>query len=259
MNNKTSTCPNCGAAATNHSNCEFCGSLLVRFVEQNISVSPDYASNVKVAPGLIDALDENIRLQKEKPGIPVVTDINRKVDAKEAYHKGINTTIVSVFSDIYTSDGKPFFPEADFSNGKCHLMIGLSFEVQPDFAAILNKLLGTKEHEKFIQLDCLDLFERYQVKGEGDKRYFTYYQYAIDFGEDVEGAARIISKVLREVYDVNKFTELAFFTASNENIDELEKQRDKVSGKDKQNSYVKLIYWIAGIIGFIIWLLYQLG
>ena len=32
-------CPNCGASSTNHTNCEYCGSLLVRFVDKGIDLS----------------------------------------------------------------------------------------------------------------------------------------------------------------------------------------------------------------------------
>lgn len=36
---KSYTCPNCGANTTDARNCEFCGSLLVRFVEKGIDLS----------------------------------------------------------------------------------------------------------------------------------------------------------------------------------------------------------------------------
>ena len=39
MELKTYVCPNCGANTTNAQNCEYCGSLLVRFVEKGISLS----------------------------------------------------------------------------------------------------------------------------------------------------------------------------------------------------------------------------
>ena len=34
---KTTKCPSCGASATNFQNCDFCGSLFVRYAESNIS------------------------------------------------------------------------------------------------------------------------------------------------------------------------------------------------------------------------------
>lgn len=53
-------CPNCGAAAKNHKNCEYCGSLLIRFVEKGIELPQHYRNNNKVFSGLIDALKENL-------------------------------------------------------------------------------------------------------------------------------------------------------------------------------------------------------
>lgn len=38
MELKTYVCPNCGANTTNAQNCEYCGSLLVRFVDKGISL-----------------------------------------------------------------------------------------------------------------------------------------------------------------------------------------------------------------------------
>lgn len=48
-------CPNCGASSTNHTNCEYCGSLLVRFVDKGIDLSTtSYLTNDKVYAGLIE-------------------------------------------------------------------------------------------------------------------------------------------------------------------------------------------------------------
>ena len=57
MEEKTLRCPNCGANATNHDNCEYCGSLLVRLVDNGIDVDA-YLSGHKALPGLSKALKE---------------------------------------------------------------------------------------------------------------------------------------------------------------------------------------------------------
>ena len=58
-------CPNCGASSTNHTNCEYCGSLLVRFVDKGIDLSTtSYLTNDKVYAGLIDALKQNLERQE---------------------------------------------------------------------------------------------------------------------------------------------------------------------------------------------------
>ena len=72
-------CPNCGANATNHENCEYCGSLLVRFVEKGIDLTKTtYMTNDNVFPGLTEELHANLRLQKQYPNQSVVTDIYTK-------------------------------------------------------------------------------------------------------------------------------------------------------------------------------------
>ena len=58
-------CPNCGASSTNRTNCEYCGSLLVRFVDKGIDLSTtSYLTNDKVYAGLIDALKQNLDRQE---------------------------------------------------------------------------------------------------------------------------------------------------------------------------------------------------
>ena len=63
---KTFVCPNCGANTTNAQNCEYCGSLLVRFVEKGIDLShTTYLNNDAVFPGLITQLKYNLKLQEK--------------------------------------------------------------------------------------------------------------------------------------------------------------------------------------------------
>ena len=82
MEEKTLRCPNCGANATNHDNCEYCGSLLVRFVEKGIDLSKtSYTSNAEVFPGLIKELEQNLALQKQGDE-PTATDIFREFDKR---------------------------------------------------------------------------------------------------------------------------------------------------------------------------------
>lgn len=76
MEEKLLKCPNCGANATNHQNCEYCGSLLVRFVDKGIDLSKTtYMSNDGVIPGLIEHLKKNLEWQTENQGKFVSTQI----------------------------------------------------------------------------------------------------------------------------------------------------------------------------------------
>ena len=79
MEEKLLKCPNCGANATNHQNCEYCGSLLVRFVDKGIDLSQtSYTSNAEVFPGLVQNLQQNLRMQ-ENSDDSTVTDIYREL------------------------------------------------------------------------------------------------------------------------------------------------------------------------------------
>ena len=76
MELKSYVCPNCGANTTNTQNCEYCGSLLVRFVEKGIDLShTSYLNNNAVFPGLVEELKRNLELQSENPKDWVATDL----------------------------------------------------------------------------------------------------------------------------------------------------------------------------------------
>ena len=60
----TIVCPNCGANASNFHNCEYCGSLLVRFVDKNIPLDEEkYSKQALKLEGLEDALTKNLEEQ----------------------------------------------------------------------------------------------------------------------------------------------------------------------------------------------------
>lgn len=66
---KAIVCPNCGANATNHENCEFCGSLLVRFEDLNIQYDEDNYNDPDIVESpLGDILSLHLMTTKQ-PGI----------------------------------------------------------------------------------------------------------------------------------------------------------------------------------------------
>lgn len=68
-------CPNCGANATNHSNCEYCGSLLVRFFDKDIPLPPAteiYDKNLFL-PGVHDAVVSHWQRHESDPKATVST------------------------------------------------------------------------------------------------------------------------------------------------------------------------------------------
>jgi hypothetical protein len=190
-------CPNCGANATNHQNCEFCGSLLVRFVEKGIDLSKTtYMSNAQVYPGLIDHLRYNLQLQRQNPGAVVTSGLGSRVDSG-----------IDLFVGNSTPDGPPIPFTDDITP---HLYVAIYFNLDYHHAEgvlpedeKLNQE-STKLLETFKSLDSYPLFTLKEVpNGSADGSLdWTTFWYTIDYGQDVEGAARLTSELLQKVYSI---------------------------------------------------------
>lgn len=193
---KTYVCPNCGANTTNTQNCEYCGSLLVRFVEKGIDLShTSYTNNNAVFPGLIEELKRNIKLQEENPYNPVATDLYKQIEDNTA------SDYIGIFTGVLWDDGT-FSPEFD-NPDEIQLCIAVDFNTYSDvdikelkeYNDIMDAQLA-----KFRQLDSFPLFTPHNgayTDHDGFARYGR--QYAINFGKDAEGAARLISEILIKV------------------------------------------------------------
>lgn len=209
-------CPNCGASITNTENCEYCGSLLVRFVKRGIDLSKtSYMSNDRVYPGLIENLKKNLELQKEYPQEDVSTSIWRQ--------KGLvvnNVLVVNVRKPetVCWKDKTLPFPE-DIKNG---LGILLSFEEcvgSGDAVDKFNRAIA-EEHARFKQLDSFSLFTPHIfLKKEKDGYNYKVFGYAIYFGHDFEGAARLISEIMEKVLQVPFNEKIVIFNDHGANID----------------------------------------
>ena len=194
MELKSLVCPHCGANTTNAQNCEYCGSLLVRFVDKGIDISnTSYLSGTCEYPGLLTELKNNLRLQAEKPDEAVNTDIYGVENNGRGYNSvGIGRSGMFVWSD-YTP----------ISIGSKEGGLIVSFDYSPyvddktykDFNQKMDRQLS-----KFKQLKSFPLFTSHFCSftdPQGEERYGR--QYAIDFGKDAEGAAALISEILSEV------------------------------------------------------------
>ena len=186
---KSYVCPNCGANTTNAQNCEYCGSLLVRFVEKGIDLSnTTYTNDCITFPGLAAELKKNLRLQEENPEKGVVTDLFAKID-------NIPDSI-SIMRPGYCLwlDEQPI----NLGNGSDGLIVSICFERLADFCGDedFNKEMDDQLN-RFKQLDCFELFASHSAYDSVDKIYRR--EYAIDFGNDAEGAARLISEILQKV------------------------------------------------------------
>ena len=214
-------CPNCGANTTNTDNCEYCGSLLVRFVEKGIDLSKtSYTSNVEVFPGLIKELEQNLALQKQGDK-GVVTDIYRAVGKEGETSDGTVLSVLRTGKSVWSDD-----QDIKLSNSDKGLVIALGFSTcvdeksNTDFNREMERQLAL-----FKQLPCYELFTSHRcfyTDEDGEKRKGI--EYAIDFGQDAEGAARLISEIMVKVYGVPLDEDVEFYTNVGDNIDKSREQ-----------------------------------
>ena len=197
-------CPNCGANTTNAENCEYCGSLLVRFVEKGIDLSQtSYTDNSEVFPGLITELKKNLKLQEENKGDVVTTDINWMI-----YDTAC--AAISIHSASIFQDDTPMNLGAKAKG----LIISFHFDIYADNSqhSEYNGRMDARLKE-FKQLKSFPLFTSHYgpyVDEDGEKRLRR--GYAIHFGEDAEGAARLISEVLIKVEGLKPTDSYDIFT-----------------------------------------------
>ena len=203
---KTYTCPNCGAQITNTRNCEYCGSLLVRFAVHGIDATKtEYMKDDYVFPGLKEELEKNLKLRKEHPSMSVVTDIFKK--------KSDGTMLcISILNcnKTYWQDGTL----VDLESSESGLRIDVDFTQFKNFLYKMFYHRNDSDLSKFKKLDSFPLFTSHYnqnfITDTGDELYG--YEYAIDFGEDAEGAARLVSEILTKVYGVSVEENVDMFT-----------------------------------------------
>lgn len=219
MELKTYVCPNCGANTTNAENCEYCGSLLVRFVERGIDLShTTYTNNDAVIAGLIPELKRNLQLQKDNPlGTVITTDIFKLNDDESC--GGIS--ILSSGSQMAWADDTI----ASFPTDKRGFRIGVNFDTFADVNT--HREFNSKmdaQLARFQRLDSFPLFTPHQgayTNFQGEACYGR--EYAIDFGQDVEGAARLISEILIKVEGYSQDTVFDMFTNVGSDIERARK------------------------------------
>lgn len=198
--NRTLVCPNCGANITNTENCEYCGSLLVRFIEKGIDLkNTNYLDNSHIFDTLLSKLKRSLQMREQSSFVkPVAVDIYK--------YPFIPICCVNQSEICTYSDGTPI-PR---SSNKGMLVI---FPFDKD---------SEDKHMKFKELDCFPLFTERDsfVKTLGVKSLIT--DYYIDFGNDAEGAARLLSDILSKVYDIS---DREFECKVNEGEEDINKSR----------------------------------
>lgn len=262
---KVFKCPNCGANTTNQHNCEYCGSLLVRFAVQGLNVSDNYHNNTRLYPDLLDFLEINLLYQEEHPELPVATTIRTTEEYRNKSTvmrlNGVKDTghVLTILrkSNCYWGDGEPivFNYGEEEANGLC---VVLKFENKKSGEGIFKNGIAFKSENKrneealqrFRNLDSSVLFIKKEYDYTQDYTGFDIHavEYAIDFGCDAKGAALLISEILDKVYQYPLRDALI--------IDNTEGEEALMAdSQTKETSLTKYLYWI----GIIITILYVFG
>lgn len=217
MELKTYVCPNCGANTTNAQNCEYCGSLLVRFVEKGIDLShTSYTNNDAVFPGLIGELKRNLKLYEEDEEVGAVsTDLFK---SRDGYYDHIQITQGIGQMDMIKTDEEGHIIGVESVEGLC---------ITLDFGRKKETLSNKEENDrmdsqllKFKQLDSFSLF-RPHIHFNPNTEYYAR-TYTINFGRDAEGAARLVSEILMKVYGWSLNEPFDLFTNGDVEGDEID-------------------------------------
>jgi len=161
------TCPNCGAATTNHRNCEYCNSLLVRFVDKKIEINQlHYGNEAKTFEGMEQVLE---------------AQYNRMIEGRE---------------DIYCSIINGFNGEYIIGTASTHNLsiITTNYDYRSNGIAVYYTIgEDTERDNKFSKMDFFPLF----TPTENREHYW------INFGKDFENASKILYRLIVELFDIS--------------------------------------------------------
>jgi hypothetical protein len=187
---KTIQCPSCGAQATNLRNCEFCGSLFVRYEQNNLELATLFDNEFKfigfVYPGLENELRNNLDIQTNSSFI--VTDILYK---NEVLLQIVQTTgLDNLLGNVPKS-----YPG---------LAVHVPFTEDREL-----------EYNRFVNLPEHKLFHSTYSEGIHD--------FTIDFGNDSKGAAYLASLYLQKQEGLSENVMLTYSTSDYSNSGTKEK------------------------------------
>lgn len=213
-------CPSCGAVASNLSNCEFCGSFLVRFKnspEDKYSLAEAYAAR---------SHHEYREVRKLVQQIVEKQNLNSSNQPLSIIDTGLKDVTINI------GDNELLFKKVEAKSG---IALEIFFEEK------------NENLRKFRASPDFWLFEQYDGYYDGTNGHVTCYR--IDFGGDLDGAVRVLTEILKEVCGK---TERDFIEY--ENFDEteagLDSNRAYSNGEDIDEGdapiWRKFANWIGG-------------
>ena len=235
-------CPNCGREISDASlTCRWCGQHLYRF-----DGDPE---NIPVIPGLVEELEKNLAKQSTTSD-EVLTNI---YIPDETSASGVEMTVFVESAKTATwMDNSRMFPARDTEALGCSLL----------FAPLPGRpMTPANSLEEKRRRDLFDAFNSGRMFAEhccSTTDFWgndcTYYEYAIDFGRDVENAAKVISLILAQVFTVGEGTSVDWITSAGQKEIERANQLlipDAVTAI-KNQTRKKTYFRIGLIIGFLI-------
>lgn len=228
MENQTRTivCPNCGANPTNHHNCEYCGSMLVRFVDKNLNLDINkYGKNAEVTiDGLEESIKSNLLMQKHpiENNIPITEIVSE--DGEEGYQV------------LPTNEATFGIDKPNPYSGQIGLVLRIPFLVRSNNATVSEDAQARLRF--FKKTDCYSLFDKVVVP-EGE-------YYLLDCGEDHITASRILSDVISSSGSTT-------YQTNTTNVKKGDVVLDKGGAVTRKKNY----YYILVIIGLIIYLILE--
>ena len=215
-------CPSCGASTTNFINCEYCGSLFVRYSHAGLNADEIFKPNPDTADvsidqdlkkpfgnfggfafgGLKEAFDKNLSLQKQDTFI--VTDVFIDEDSKQNNKQGFIKKLFSkpasnpIIIQIVESTGMGYFDNPSFPGLAIHIPF-----MKGDNGEFSNETgLGDDiPLSKFEKMKESVLFETRDASDDCIDKI-------IDFGNDSRGAAYLVSKLLVEFFGISKIKKI---------------------------------------------------
>lgn len=211
MENQVSTivCPNCGANTTNRRNCEYCGSALVRFADQNVAIDQNvFGKNALSFSSVATALRKNLGMQNDlSPTDVVLTEILNG-------RKEITRPDIWVYGGNVTSETRYCFVR-----GYCFNIADVNIPSSSEPRLILFFTTPILEgYERTFKRSCYaSLFSSadiplHKVNEDGtltmyDKKKSSVLNkdlYYLDMGQDYESATKIITDIYQTIYGVSE-------------------------------------------------------